>query len=174
MREAAQYHLTWYDLGDAAPWQQGWADGGCLKEVQDRLGYRLQLSHLSHQSAAARGEHLTVTVALSNVGWSRVPSERRLRVVLQRDATVLSSDGDTDLRTLPPQAAADTTLQVGFTVPTDAPTGLYQVSLQIPAPAAPTVADYAIRFANLDDAAHQQRWAPATFRFSTGTTVDIR
>lgn len=176
--EGARYHLAWFKgpSADIAEWTGAWASGGCATEVGNLMGYRLQLDGLSHQDAAAPGQSVTFQVSLRNVGWARVFSPRRLRVLLVRGATTLVADADADLRALPSQATGSTVQAVHLTVPAGAPLGSYDVFLQVPDtwPTTRGLAAFAVRFANADAAGPGQQWDAAAFRLSTGTRLTVR
>jgi hypothetical protein len=87
--------------------------------------------------------------------------------------TITAAGGD--LRTLPPQATASTEVPIAVTIPVGASAGDYEVFLGVPDvfPATSGTPDFAIRFANADDAAAGQSWNAGTAMFALGTTVHV-
>lgn len=178
LEEGTRFHLAWFKgpSSSISEWTDAWSSGGCMTTVTNLMGYRLQLDRVTHQGAAAAGESITVSVSLRNVGWARLFSARKLRVVLVHGSTVLTADADAFLRELPPQATSSTTQAIHIAIPAGAALGDYTVSLQIPDvfPATRGLAAFAVRFANADDSNASQRWDAPAFRFVTGTRVTVR
>ncbi len=126
----------------------------------------------------ARGSTALVQVELRNLGWSRIFSARKLTVTLRHRTTgaSLSASGGADLRTLAPQAATSTTIQIPVPIPASAATGEHDVLLGVPDLHATTAGDlrYAIQPANQDVPGKDQAWEPATARFRVGTRLEVR
>jgi len=139
--------------------------------IRRKLGYRLELTQVQHPSAATQGSSMVFTATISNTGWNRVHSARKLRVILRNNSTgnVVTADGDV-VRTVGPGETK--TLTVVVTAPQ---TGSYSVFLAIPDiyPTTSGVAAHAIRFANANDSSKGQSWDSTNARFSVGTNVVI-
>ncbi len=174
----ATYHGSAFKMigNDVAPWQTAWTAGGCWTEVENRLGYRLQLDSVSHQGTASAGETITVKVLLRNVGWSRMFSARPLVAALCLTAapgTCLTGTSVSDLRTLPEQATASSEVDVPLTIPVGAASGTYEARLSIPDiwPKTAGVRAFAVRFANADGGG--AAWNDVAGYLTTGTTVTV-
>jgi len=158
---------------DAAPWTNAWTQGGCYTQIQNQMGSWIQYDSVSHQGTATHGETITATVALRNLGWSRVFTPRKLNLVLVSGAEVVTCKARLDLRALPPQATASSVV----TIPSCAipKAGTYQVYLSIP-DAWPNTAGnpgFATRPGNADNLAAGQAWDGPNGRLSTGTTLVV-
>jgi Domain of unknown function (DUF4832)/Domain of unknown function (DUF4874) len=178
MGDAARFHLAWFKgpSSDITDWTNAWAAGGCASAVDNLMGYRLQLDSVRHQGAATAGQTITVEVSLRNLGWARLFSTRALEVVLVRENQKVSASSPTLLRMLPPQASASTVSSVHLRLPPDAARGAWGVFVQAHDvwPSTTNLPDFAVRFANGDDAGAGQRWLPSEARFATGTTVLVK
>ena len=75
----SRWHQSWIknSNADGSEWYNSWSAGGCLNEMKNLSGYRLQLYSVSHQSTAHAGESITVRATMRNLGWSRPFSPRR-------------------------------------------------------------------------------------------------
>ena len=125
-----------------------WTSGGCMKEVQDRLGYRFVLQQLAHSSAVRPGGVLQLRWTLRNDGYGAPFNARPLQVrleqgALQRTATLSSIDvrrWESGLQTV----------DVKLRVPANLPVGNYRLSLAMPDadPVLATRPVYSVQFAN--------------------------
>jgi hypothetical protein len=174
----SRYHLAWIKdsifAADGAAYSSGWTAGACVAEIRNLLGYRLQLDSVTHQGTARPGQTVTANVALRNVGWARVFSPRRLVVtacLTTAPFTCVVAQSAADLRSLPSQATASTTLAVPLSLPV---AGTYAVQLSAPDvwPSTSTVPAFSVRFANADDGASGQAWNALGF-LTTGTTIVV-
>jgi Domain of unknown function (DUF4832)/Domain of unknown function (DUF4874) len=177
LSEGAQYHLAWLSNDYAPSVINAWKSGGCYAEVSRSMGYRLQLDALSHASQVARGQSLSVSVDLRNVGWARIFSARKLAVTLRHKtsgATITGAAGN--LQSLPSQATASTRLTIDVAVPANAQTGDYEVLLSSSDSFSVNSGDrkFNLRFANADNAAQGQVWDAANAAFKAGTTLGVR
>jgi chitodextrinase len=155
----------------------GWKAQGCYPEIKRSLGYRFQLDAISHPQSAARGSAVDVEIDLRNVGWARIFTARRLVVTLRHIASGALITGNAgDMKLLPPRAASSTRIVVAVPIPAAASPGDYDVYVSMPDiwPATKDKADFAVRFANADDAAKGQAWEAANFRFKTGTMLTVQ
>ncbi|MDP3157383.1 MAG: DUF4832 domain-containing protein [Archangium sp.] len=127
-----------------------WTAGGCMKEVEDRLGYRFVLQQLAHSSAVRPGGLLHLRWTLRNDGYGAPFNARPLQVVLEQGAlrrtATLSS---IDVRRWEPGLQ---TVDVKLRLPANLPVGNYRLSLALP-DADPVLAArpvYSVQFANTD------------------------
>ena len=177
LTEGAQYHLTWLNGSDWSGFMTAWKNAGVYDQVSRSIGYRFQLDSASHVDSVTKGSAVTVTVAMHNIGWSKLFSARPLVVTLKNKVTGDMFTGSAgDLRNLPPQSSSPTSIPVTVAVPTTAIAGDYDVYLSVPDIYATTKDNpvFAIRFANADDTARSQAWNAATALFKVGTTVKVQ
>jgi hypothetical protein len=177
LSEGAQYHVAWLNINYAPSFITAWKAGGCFNEVSRSIGYRLQLDAISHAASVARGNTLSVSVDLRNVGWARIFSDRPLVVTLKHVAsgnTINAAAGN--LRELSSQAIASTRVTVNVTIPASAASGDYEMALSAPDvfAAVATDARFAVRFAIADNPATGQAWEGGSGVFKTGTAVSVR
>lgn len=176
LSEGAAYHMVYLNREYYEGFLDRWQAGGCLGEVSRRLGYRLALRTVAHGAVAQRGGALAWSVSLANEGWARPVNPRGLTVFLvdaQGTATALALAG-TDLRQATPGQALQWSGEV--TVPPALAPGSYRVHLGAPDPAAALASNpqYAVRFANADDAVTGVQWLPAQGRLALGSTVQVQ
>jgi hypothetical protein len=135
-----------------------WEEGGCMPEIQRRMGYRFRLLESNIPERVKPGAALTVSIAVTNDGWANLNNPRPVELVLRNKAlgktyTISSPE---DPRLWMPGETRRFTVEGG--VPTAAAPGAYEILLRLP-DAAPGLRDrpeYAVRFAN------QGVWEPTT------------
>ncbi len=178
--EFAKYHLAWLkdslQSTDSTAYRDGWTAGGCMTEIRNLMGYRLQLDSVTSPRSAVAGQTLSISVKLRNVGWARVFSPRVLTVqacLTTSPFTCFSGKSAEDLRSLPPQASTSSQLTVPVSLPLNATPGSYELRLSAPDiwPSTATTAAFAIRFANSDQGL--QGWNSAGY-FKTGSFVTVK
>jgi cysteine-rich repeat protein len=124
----------------------GWAQQGCMEEIQRRLGYRLVLESASWSEKVAPGGALGVKLSLHNEGFAAPFNRRPLYLVLgegaSRRAAVVSK---VDLRRW--ESGTAVKLEAWLRVPSDLAPGSYRLSLWMPdeAPGLMADPDYALR-----------------------------
>jgi len=131
-----------------------WEEGGCLEEINNRMGYRLSLISADFNEQVKPGGFINLTVNLQNTGFASVINERPLYVVLlpspsekgqgEGDYRVML---DIDPRTWEP---GSTTFTTKLHIPSNAEDGEYQLAIWLP-DAYESLRDnpfYAIQFAN--------------------------
>jgi hypothetical protein len=125
-----------------------WTSGGCMKDVQDRLGYRFVMQSLEHSSAVRPGGVLHLRWTLRNDGYGALFNARPLRVVLEQGATKLSATLSTDVQRWEPGL---NTVDVKLRVPATLAPGDYRLSLALPDADATlaTRTAYSVQFANV-------------------------
>jgi hypothetical protein len=172
LNEGPRYHLAFLGRDYYTAFMNTWIKEGTYAQVSRSMGYRFQLDGISHPGSATRGSTATFTVNLRNVGWARLYSARQLRVVLTNGSRTVTGLSNELLRQLPSQASAGSTFTVPVVLPTDAPTGNWSVSIDMPDVYATTQANaFKIRPANADTST--QGWDATTFRFKTGTVLAV-
>jgi hypothetical protein len=174
----ATYHGAAFKMigNDVANFQSAWTSGGCWNEIQNSLGYRLQLDGVSHQSTASAGQAVTVSVMMRNVGWSRMFSARPLvaqACLVGSLGTCYSGSSQADLRSLPEQATSSTQVDVPITIPANAASGSYRIQLSIPDiwPLTAGVRAFSVQFANSPTGS--QSWDDTAGVMVTGTTLTV-
>jgi hypothetical protein len=160
---------------DAAPYVNSWTSGGCFTQIQNQLGYWIQLDSVSHQGTANRGDSITVSAQLRNLGWSRVFTPRRLvasACLTTSPYTCYTGTSNADLRLLPPQATSSVSIDIGLAIPSTAAPGTYALQLSIP-DAWPTTQSrpFMVRFGNSDSGS--QAWNDSTGAMSSGTSIQV-
>jgi len=177
LAEGARYKLTYLNDGYYRRlFHDAWRKQGCLDEVSRRMGYRFALLKASHPAAVARGGRLSVAVLVRNAGWARLYNPRPVEILLRDRASgavrrLVAPDVD-PRRWLP---GADTPETLTVTLPDDVQ-GAQDVWLALP-DAGPRLKDdprFAVRLANVDDAAKGQGWDASSGAFALGTVVEVR
>lgn len=175
--EGPRYHLNYFnfhsDSGSTAI-TDAWVSGGCMNTVAGYMGYRIRFDTLSHADTVSRGSTLSVTLTMRNFGWSRIFQERRVKVTLVKAAAAdITCTSANDLRKLPSQATASTSIRVQCAIPGGATVGSYAMHLSMPdrTPALSAVRAYMVRPANSNSGG--QTWDDTLGRFATGTSVTV-
>jgi Domain of unknown function (DUF4832)/Domain of unknown function (DUF4874)/FG-GAP-like repeat len=150
LAQLARYHYSVLNI-DYDPTVLGlWSSGGCMAEIQKRLGYRFRLIDSTAATEVAAGKTLTLTLRVTNEGFANLYNPRRLEVVLRPRAggNVIRISTNEDVRRWLPGETKAITLQVPIAASTVL--GAYDVLLNLPDAAAAIASrpEYAIRFAN--------------------------
>ncbi len=150
--ELERFHWSYLNQDYHNTVLQNWRTGGCMDEVQRRLGYRLRLLDSVLPTEVKPGGAYAVDLRIVNEGFAAPYNPRRLEVVLRerqsgaRHVVVLDED--------PRFWAAGDSARISATVgvPADLPEGTYDVLLNLPAPERSIYArpEYAVRLANAD------------------------
>ena len=131
-----------------------WQTGGCMSEIKKRLGYRFVMRNGTYPTVAAAGSLVNFTLNFENVGFAAPFNERVLQMVLRHAVTnqeyKLTINGThADVRFW---HRGNISLEGSFHLPTNMPSGDYELWLHILDPANNnTIADrpaYSIRLAN--------------------------
>ncbi len=124
-----------------------WRTGGCLTEIENRLGYRLVLEQLEHSREVRPGGLLRLRWKVRNDGYGALFNERPLELVLEQGATRLVARVDVDVRRWEPGAHE---VAVRLRVPATLAPGTYRLSLALPdaEPSLRARAEYAVQLAN--------------------------
>jgi hypothetical protein len=173
----ARWHLSWLmtTANSMNSFRTAWAAGGCTNKIANLMGYRIEYRTLIHQGSANRGESITATLTLRNVGWSRVHRPFRVQLVMtMAGQPSIICPARVDLRSLPPQATAYSTIAIPCTIPANAVVGVRQVHLRIPDiwPNTQSNAAFAIRPA-IAATGTLDGWDPTNFRWVTGLAVTV-
>jgi hypothetical protein len=130
---------------------QAYADGGCLGEITNDLGYRLQLDTATLPSELSPGDTGDVSIGITNTGWSALFNSRPV------DLRFAAADGSGNSFVVPLNAdprswksGMQVTVAQSVTIPADTAPGTYTVSLWLPDESQQLQGDprYSVRFAN--------------------------
>ncbi len=161
--------------GGAGPWGSAWLAGGCFYTIMNGFGSSLQLDSVTHPSTAHPGESVAVDVSMRNIGDSIVFTTRQVLAeacLVAAPHTCYGAPASPDLRELPPQATASSTVTATIGIPLGAATGAYQLRLSVP-DIFPTTQSrpFMMRFVNKDAAG--QTWDDPSGTMLTGTTLTV-
>ncbi|NLT54164.1 MAG: DUF4832 domain-containing protein [Actinomycetales bacterium] len=148
LNELARYHWTYLNSDDTAV-LGSWRTGGCMKQVERRLGYRLVLVRGTYPKTVTRATGLRIRLSIRNDGWAAPVNPRRVQLLLRaaNGRVIRRVALKVDPRTWLP---GTTTIDQTITVPDDLPNGRYRLFLALPDPTAALAgrAEYAVRTAN--------------------------
>ncbi|MDB6019378.1 MAG: hypothetical protein JWR19_3867 [Pedosphaera sp.] len=145
-------HYSFLNQGYNADVNDDWAAQGCMENIKRRLGYRLQLVSGRFRTKAQPGQVIPLTLEFTNTGYAAPFNPRGLELILRNAVTgekfFAALSRDTDVRRWLP--STDCILNAQLSLPTNLPTGTYDLLLNLPDPAPSLYAmiPYAIRLAN--------------------------
>jgi uncharacterized protein DUF4832/uncharacterized protein DUF4874 len=119
---------------------RSWEEGGCMEEINNRMGYRLSLTTADFNEQVRPGGVLNLTVNLQNIGFASIITERPLYVVLLpspagRGMSEGQGEGeykvklDVDARSWEP---GSTSFNSKLHTPSNAEEGEYRLALWLP------------------------------------------
>lgn len=126
---------------------RSWADGGCMEEIKNRLGYRLSVTSAEFNEEIRPGGLLNLTVNLTNTGFAALANPRSLYAVLQQSNSIFLTQLELDPRTWQPGSSSFT---ARLRLPSKIGEGEYDLALWLP-DEAETLREnplYAVQFAN--------------------------
>jgi hypothetical protein len=149
LAELAQFHWSYLNADYKPEVLASWRAGGCMTEIERRLGYRFALTEGSFARTATPGGTLGVRISVRNDGFAAPYNARLVQLVLRDNAGTLYRlplSGD-PRRWLP---GTTTTLQQDVPLPTGLPSGDYRLGFALPdaTPALTERPEYAVRTAN--------------------------
>jgi len=148
--ELAMFHYSYLNRDYHPGVMQSWRDGGCMTEVEQRLGYRFTPVASLFPASVARGRTLLAQIYVKNTGYATPHNARPVYLVMRNRAT--GSTSRVKLLTDPRRwaAGATTAITQNVGIPSTMATGSYDLLLSLPDPAATLSArpEYAIRMAN--------------------------
>lgn len=157
--EMARMHFSYLNSGWNNDVNNDWVSGGCIDEIKQRLGYRLELISGEFPSEVRPGQPVSVNIQLKNKGFAAPFNAHLLRLLLRNTSTnaVWTVELGDDVRRwlAGPQVYE---LSHTFCMPVEIPEGNYEWLLHIadPAPLLTQNPAYAIRLAN------QNTWEAST------------
>lgn len=150
-REMERMHFSYLNSGWFNDVNNDWVSGGCMDEIQKRLGYRIELQRGEFPVEASAGQSISIHIELKNTGFAAPFNARQVMLVLRHTTSqaiwrvALPDDPRSWL-------AGDQlyTLQHQFCLPTEMPVGTYELLLHLadPYPSLKHRPEYAIRLAN--------------------------
>lgn len=128
---------------------RSWESGGCIDEINNRLGYRLALTSAEFNEQVRPGGVLTLKLNLQNTGFASIINERPLYIVLTTQAGILRHEVklEIDPRQWEPGLS---TITAKLHIPSNTGEGEYQLACWLP-DGSESLRDnplYAIQFAN--------------------------
>jgi len=167
--EMAAMHYSYLNAAYNNQVNNDWDSLGCMKSIQQKLGYRLVLKNASFPGVLVKGKSFTVRLQLENVGYASPFNPRPVQLVLRNTTTgkLWKLDFDTQI-----QKWFTGVVQVKqvFHLPADVSTGEYELLLNLP-DGYKTLQDnpaYSIRLANED------LWEAATGFNKLKDTLQVR
>jgi PKD repeat protein/photosystem II stability/assembly factor-like uncharacterized protein len=149
--EMARMHFSYLNSGWFNDANNDWVSGGCMSEIQKRLGYRLELQNSEVSTEARPGQSVSVKIVLKNVGFAAPFNARKGKILLRNTVTnaLWQVDLPEDPRSWLP-GNQNYVIQHSFCLPGDLPIGDYDLLFQLadPSPALSNRPEYAIRLAN--------------------------
>lgn len=126
---------------------RSWKDGGCMDEIENRLGYRLALTSASYNEKVRPGGLVNLSVEITNTGFAALMNPRPLYVLLKGSNTAYQVRLDLDPREWQPGVSSFT---VKLRIPATIEAGSAVLSLWLPDEAETLQSNplYAVRFAN--------------------------
>jgi hypothetical protein len=126
---------------------RSWEAGGCMEEINNRLGYRLSLTFADFNEQVRPGGLINLTVNITNSGFASLMNPRPLYIVLQEPNSIYITKLELDPRTWQP---GDSAFSVSIRLPSKMAEVEYNLALWLPDEAetlqiAPL---YAVQFAN--------------------------
>jgi Domain of unknown function (DUF4832)/Domain of unknown function (DUF4874) len=174
--DLARFHWSYLNSSFYKPDLDRWRQEGCYDRISRNLGYRLQLERSNFPAKVERARLLSGTVAIKNVGYASPFNPRGLELVLRHQSTgkvyrlpILKSMSKThDPRFWLP-ATGEISVDVRAKVPPTAPTGAYELLLNLPDPMPKLTnrPEYSIHLAN------EQTWEAKTGFNSLRRTVQL-
>ena len=145
-------HYSFLNQGYNADVNDGWASQGCIENIKRRLGYRLQLVSGRFRTEAQPGQVIPLTLEFTNTGYASMYNPRGLELILRHTVTAqkyyAALSRDTDARRWLP--GTNYVLNAQLSLPTNLPSGNYDLLLNLPDPAPTLYAmiPYVVRLAN--------------------------
>lgn len=150
VREMEYLHWSYLNSGYYQGVLDGWRAGGCMDEIERRLGYRFELLEGEYSDLVARGGLLHVRVALVNTGFAAPFNPRLVELILRHQSTgaIYAATLPDDPRLWLPGESIRLDAAVG--VPAVLPPGPYELLIHLPDPAERLYGrpEYSIRLAN--------------------------
>lgn len=82
LKDMEDYHWTYLNSGYNTTVLNGWKSGGCMDEVERRLGYRLSLAEVYQTPDPAAGKRFRIVLKIRNTGFAAPVNPRAVEIVL--------------------------------------------------------------------------------------------
>jgi hypothetical protein len=157
LRELDQLHFNTLNIGYLQEVLDNWRAGGCMAEVERRLGYRFRLVDSEASAAVAPGGEFRLSFTLANEGFGNLYNQRPMEIVLRPAGggeQLRLATGEDPRRWM---AGRNTPVQLVVRIPEETEPGEYRVLLSLP-DSSETLRgrpEYAIQLANAEV------WEPA-------------
>jgi hypothetical protein len=153
LKELGWFHWSFLSIDWYSGTHKIWRDGGCLDEIERKLGYRFVLLDVDSPEQITVGQSLTLSLHITNEGYAAPYNRRAVELVLRRSdgftyTFELYNPGDTIDRLKDPRfwlAGGTYTPSYTCTIPLALPAGSYELLLNLPDPELPHRPEYAIR-----------------------------
>lgn len=147
--EMAAMHYSYLNAAYNNQVNNDWDSLGCMKNIKQKLGYRLVLQNASFPAVAIKGKSFTVQLQLKNTGYASPFNARPVQLVLRNMATgkLWKLDFNTQIQKW---FTGNIQLKQTFQLPADISAGEYELLLSLP-DGYKTLQDnpaYSIRLAN--------------------------
>lgn len=125
-----EQHWSYMNIGYHQGVISGWQTNGCFTEIENRLGYRLALTHAYYTSEPTVGGNFRVVLNIANNGFAAPMNPRGVELVLVGNNTkeVFKLDSDPRFWFEKSVATIDTTI----TLPSSLAAGSYKLYLNLP------------------------------------------
>ena len=166
--EMSRLHWTFIQSGYATQTTDYWRENGTFDELNRRMGYRYQLVSGTYSDNVAAGSKMQVNLQIRNAGFAPLYNERPAYIVLKNGNKTYPLKLASDPRRWLPNGVV-TTVNEQLTVPSNVPSGTYQLYLYMPDAYSRLASDpaYAVRMANTGV------WESATGMNNLGATVTV-
>ncbi|MEZ5290866.1 MAG: DUF4832 domain-containing protein [Vicinamibacterales bacterium] len=148
LAELEYMHFSNFDVDYEPDVVQGFRDGGCYDEMDRRLGYRIEMAWGLFPQSTARGQDLSFSLQLRNVGYAAMFNARPVFAVLSNGTERYVTPLAVDPRSW--AAGESPTVNGSIALPPTMSPGTYRLALWLPDAYASLQNDprYAVRFAN--------------------------
>jgi hypothetical protein len=150
LAEMQKFHWSYLNFDYHPTVISGFQSNNCFPEIQNRLGYRLELVNGTYPNSATIGESIALTLKIKNSGFASPFNERIVYLILRNTST--KQEYSFALATDPRfwSSGVQQTITESIQLPSTILSGSYQLFLSLP-DSSVSIAnrpEYAIRFAN--------------------------
>lgn len=169
LRHLEELHFHTLNIGFEVKVLDEWRAGGCMAEIERRLGFRFRLVESEAPASVAPGGELRLSLTIANDGFANAYNRRPVEIVLRPvngEAPLRLTANEEPRRWMP---GRETVVRMNVVVPETAHAGEYEVLLALPDAAASLrdKPEYAVRMAN------EGVWEPATGMNRLAHTISI-
>lgn len=130
-QEMAAMHYSYLNAAYNNQVNNDWDSLGCMKSIQQKLGYRLVLKNASFPEMAAKGKNFTVQIQLENIGYASPFNPRPVQLILRNKVSgkVLALPFNTQIQKW---FTGKILLTQSFHLPSTVSAGEYELLLNLP------------------------------------------